>query len=97
MSRLGIGERNVTSKGSESFGTARKTGGWMMGQGEGPPAPLDGAKISCGQHLPFIPKSWRGSCYHFQGAMPQETGTQLGAWFWFHRSLVSCWSAKLKG
>lgn len=31
---LGIGERNVTSKAPESFGTARKTGGWMMGQGE---------------------------------------------------------------
>ena len=32
MSRLGLGERNVTSKGSESSGTARKTRDWVTGE-----------------------------------------------------------------
>lgn len=99
MSWLGVGERNVTSEGSESSGTARRTRGWGDGQGEAPPAPLGGGKIGWGQHLPIIPKSWSGSCYHHQGTNARGD-TALSSWALGSGSTeapVSCRPAKLKG
>lgn len=57
MSWLRVGERNVTSKDSESYDTVRGTGGWGDRRGEAPPAPPGRSNVRWGQHLLMTPKS----------------------------------------
>lgn len=100
MPWLGAGERNVTSRDSESRRTARRTGGWGDRQRDAPPAPPGGGKTG-----------WGGTCQLRQspGAAAavirtvrtrEETWHSVsGAGLWFHgtRVLSACQAEELTG
>lgn len=81
MSWLGVGKRNVTSEDFESWGIARRTGGWDEGQGEAPPAPPGGGTIEWGGTCRLCQSPGVAAAPITKTQMPKETWHSVaGSW-----------------